>query len=165
MLGTLSKVLKRILKKGKTRNITTSNCLMKNVFKLFPNLIVYGSEYIRLGKGVSFNDYCHLTASKDAEIIIGDDVLIGPFVVINTGDHNYKDGQLKIREQGHIKSNIIIGTDVWIGARVTILRGARVENGCVIAANTLITRHVKMEPYGVYGGNPIRLLSRREQGL
>lgn len=55
---------------------------------------------------------------------------------------------------------LVIGNDVWIGDRVTILGGCRiVGNGAVLAAGAVVTRDVA--PYSVVGGVPARLIRMR----
>jgi virginiamycin A acetyltransferase len=55
---------------------------------------------------------------------------------------------------------LVIGHDVWIGDRVTILSGCtRVGNGAVIAAGAVVTRYVP--PYAIVGGIPARHLKDR----
>jgi acetyltransferase-like isoleucine patch superfamily enzyme len=58
---------------------------------------------------------------------------------------------------------LIIGHDVWIGDRVTILSGCRaIGNGAVLAAGAVVTRDVA--PYSVVGGVPARVLKMRFPG-
>jgi len=54
---------------------------------------------------------------------------------------------------------IRIGNDVWIGEGVRCLSGVEVPNGCVIGAGSVVTS--QLEPYGVYAGNPARLIRYR----
>jgi virginiamycin A acetyltransferase len=55
---------------------------------------------------------------------------------------------------------LVIGNDVWIGDRVTILSGCRIiGNGAVIAAGAVVTRDVSA--YAVVGGVPARVLKMR----
>jgi len=143
------------------RNLTTAPCLMHDAQGLFPNLVVYGAEHVHLGARVSFNHFCHLTAVADAPIFIGDDVLFGPFVLANTGDHGFASRTLKVRDQAPRRERIVIGNDVWIGGRVTLLRGAVVPDGCIIGACSLVTRHDALRPYGVYAGSPLRRIGER----
>jgi len=51
---------------------------------------------------------------------------------------------------------IIIGEKVWIGCCSIILKGARIANESVIAANTLVSKNISQKP-GVYAGNPAEL--------
>lgn len=54
---------------------------------------------------------------------------------------------------------VIIGNDVWIGCRATILSGVTVGHGSVIGAGAVVTKDV--EPYTVVGGVPAKVIRRR----
>ena len=56
--------------------------------------------------------------------------------------------------------DIVIGNDVWIGARVVVLPGVHIADGCVVGAGSVVTSSLA-EPYGIYAGNPARLLRHR----
>jgi len=56
--------------------------------------------------------------------------------------------------------DIVIGNDVWFGMRVILLPGVRVADGCVVGAGSVVTANLT-EPYGIYAGNPARLLRHR----
>ncbi len=53
----------------------------------------------------------------------------------------------------------VIGHDVWIGARCTILPGVTLGTGAVIAANSVVSRSVG--PYEIVAGNPARVVRLR----
>jgi acetyltransferase-like isoleucine patch superfamily enzyme len=55
---------------------------------------------------------------------------------------------------------IIIGNDVWIGARAIILDGICIGNGAVIAAGSIVTKNVP--EYAIVGGVPARILKYRK---
>lgn len=93
-------------------------------------------ERIDLGDRVFVNRGTVITARTDIQI--GDDVLIGPYVVINSGDHNYLDPTRPIGSQGHAADPITIGNDVWLGAHCAILRGVKVGDGAVVAAGAVV---------------------------
>ena len=93
-------------------------------------------ERIDLGDRVFVNRGTLITAHTD--IHIGDDVLIGPYVVINSGDHDYSDLTQPIASQGHATGPIDIGNDVWLGAHCVILRGVKVGDGAVVAAGAVV---------------------------
>ncbi len=57
------------------------------------------------------------------------------------------------------KTSVIIGNDVWIGTRVTILEGVRIGDGVVIAAGALVNKDIP--PYAVVGGVPARVIKYR----
>jgi acetyltransferase-like isoleucine patch superfamily enzyme len=93
-------------------------------------------EHIDLGDRLFVNRGTVITARTD--IHIGDDVLIGPYVVINSGDHHYSDLTQPIASQGHATGPITIGNDVWLGAHCVILRDVRVGDGAVVAAGAVV---------------------------
>lgn len=54
---------------------------------------------------------------------------------------------------------ISVGNDVWIGEGVKALPGVHFADGCIVGAGSVVTRST--EPYGIYAGNPARLLRHR----
>jgi acetyltransferase-like isoleucine patch superfamily enzyme len=53
----------------------------------------------------------------------------------------------------------IIGSDVWIGANVTVLDGIEVGCGAIIAAGAVVTKNVP--DYAVIGGVPAKIIKYR----
>lgn len=54
---------------------------------------------------------------------------------------------------------VTIGNDIWIGDNVFVAGGAKIGDGCVIGAKAVVDG--ECEPYGVYAGNPARLIRMR----
>ena len=94
------------------------------------------------------------------KVVIGNDVLMGPEVIIFTSSHNYMDPDVKIREQGRTEmSPVQIDDDVWIGARAIIMPGIHIGKGAVIGAGAVVTRDV--EQYNVVAGVPAKVIKKR----
>lgn len=93
-----------------------------------------------------------------ARVVIGDDVLMGPQVLIYTSNHGI-DPDFKIADQPMQCAPVEIGNDVWIGARVTILSGVKIHDGAVVGAGAVVTKDVP--PYAVVGGVPARVIKYR----
>lgn len=92
--------------------------------------------------------------------IIGNNVLMGPECIIYTRNHEFEKVDERIIDQGYkAEKPVIIGDDVWIGARVIILPGRKIGKGAVIGAASVITKDVP--EYAVVGGNPAKVLKYR----
>lgn len=124
-----------------------------------PGVIFYYPRNIRLGKNIFFNRNAYVVAPE--KISFGDHILIGPNVVINSGNHRYGNSSQRIRDQGHKLAPIIIEDDVWIGANAVIMPGVRLGRGAVIAAGAVVTKSV--DSYLVVAGVPAtRILGQRK---
>jgi galactoside O-acetyltransferase len=101
---------------------------------------------LSIGNNASISTNVCLDASDQGEIVIGDDVLIGPNVVLRASDHNFSSMEKPINQQGHSGGRIAIGNDVWIGANTVITRNVSVGDHAVIAAGSVVTSDI---PSGV----------------
>ncbi|MBC7670112.1 MAG: CatB-related O-acetyltransferase [Gemmatimonadaceae bacterium] len=127
--------------------------------------------------------YCNGGAIADA--VIGRYCSIGQDVLINPGNHptnmlsthpfaykadgascgltgrpEYSDIAVDFTDETDARPNrVVVGNDVWIGARATILGGVTVGDGAVIGAGAVVTHDV--EAYAVVGGVPARMTRRR----
>lgn len=91
---------------------------------------------------------------------IGNDTIFGNFVSIHSENHNFFDPKTPIRLQGVNRIGIIIGSNCWIGAKVTILDGAIIEDGAIIAAGSLLTKGTYKKD-SIYGGVPAKFIKKR----
>lgn len=55
-------------------------------------------------------------------------------------------------------TEIFIGNNVWIGARCFILKNTYIDDGCIIAANTTVTKNFRGINHSVIGGDSARVL-------
>lgn len=97
-----------------------------------------------LGNNISIGEYSHITCAR--KIIIGDGLLTGRFVLITDNGHgsNSPDESNIPPLLRNISSSgpVIIGKNVWIGDKVTILPNVTIGDGAVIAANAVVTKDV-----------------------
>lgn len=110
------------------------------------NTVINSGCVIYTGNGINIGKNCAIAANST-------------FAATN---HEYCDKTLLINEQGFKKSKggITISDDVWIGSNCTILDGAKISSGCVIAAQSLVRGSTTA--YKVYGGIPLKLLGSRK---
>ena len=95
-----------------------------------------------------------------AGVEMGNYVMIGPELRITGDDHRFDEPGVAVIFSGRpVQRKCILEDDVWIGARVMILKGVRVGRGAVIAAGAVVTRDVP--PYTVVAGVPARRIRER----
>ena len=118
---------------------------------------------IIIGNNVSLGAYNHISAINS--IKIGNGVLTGKWVTIvdnSHGDTNLKSLYKSPSKRPMVsKRKALIGDDVWIGDKVTILPNVEIGKGAVIAANSVVTKNVKS--YTVVGGNPATIIKSNMQ--
>lgn len=139
--------------KYKFRNITMpEGCVIaKDVSINFPKRLVLG-EYVRLGPN------CKIDAEGEVEIKKG--TILGPNVVILSSSHEYNNTELLPYSSKDQKRKVVIGKGCWIGYGAMISPGVKMEDGCVVAMGSVVTKDV---PKGaVVGGNPATILKYRE---
>ncbi len=95
-----------------------------------------------------------LTVVDDTDIIIGDNVMIAPRVVIATGTHPVCPELRKQVYQYNLP--VRIGNRVWIGAGSVILPGVTIGDNTVIGAGSVVTKDIPANVVAV--GNPCRVL-------
>lgn len=114
-------------------------------------------QNLSVGSNVYFNRGAFIIAR--AKITIGDNSGIGPYAMIVSDNHGYRDGSIPYREQPRDLEPIVIGRDVWIGAHAVILKGAVLGDGCVVSAGAVVSGTVA--PFAIVGGNPARKFAQR----
>jgi len=110
----------------------------------------YGSN-IQLGERVYANH--HLVVLDCAKVTLGDDVFMGPSVVLTTATHPVDAAE---RSAGaEFARPIRIGNRVWLGASVTVLPGVEIGDDVTIGAGSVVTRSIPAK--SVAFGNPCRV--------
>lgn len=91
---------------------------------------------------------------------IGENVMMGPDVIIMTNNHNFSRTDIPMLAQGNTIKAVFIGNDVWIGARVIILSGVTIGDGAIIGAGSVVTKDV--DSHAIVGGVPAKLIKYRK---
>jgi acetyltransferase-like isoleucine patch superfamily enzyme len=98
-----------------------------------------------------------------SEVVIGNKVMFGPEVVVVGGGHNVHvvgNFMVDVKEKtGNEDLGVVIGDDVWVGARALILRGVDVGRGSIVGAGAIVTKSVP--PYAVVAGSPAHVVGFR----
>jgi maltose O-acetyltransferase len=100
-----------------------------------------------------------VTLDGRGSINIGNDTIIGFESIIMTSTHNSNKLNIPIKEQGMYAAPVIIGKDVWIGARAIVLPGIQIGDGAIVGANAVVTKNVA--PNTIVGGVPAKFIKFR----
>lgn len=136
-----------------------SDCIIEDGVQLCDNVVIEcgAGGYLRIASGTVINYGAWINGS--GKVTIGKNVLIAPNVSITSSTHRY-DLRSPIKDQGLRLAEVIIGDDVWIGANVSVLAGAVIGRGSIIAANSVVKYNVL--PESIAAGDPaVKVASRK----
>ena len=150
-------------------------CFLKNIITN-PNIIVGDYTYYD-----DFEDVHNFVKNVKYHFeFIGDKLIIGKFCMIASdvtfimGGANHlstaisaypfaifgNDWQHAMDSKTYpVKGDTIVGNDVWIGYKATIMSGVKIGDGAIIASNATVTKDVA--PYSIVGGNPATEIRKR----
>ena len=149
--GKIGLVVRYILLKSLAKS------LGDNVF-IAPGCYIFNVDKISIGNNVSIHPMCYIEGK--GEIVIGDDVSIAHGVTIMSEAHIFDNISIPIKDQGMLYKKTIIESDVWIGAKATILAGNKIGTGAIVGASAVVTKNV--DNYCVVGGVPAVIIKNRK---
>lgn len=109
-------------------------------FRKYCSIICSNNGQLTLGENVFFNNYCSINCLY--KITIGENTIFGEGVKLYDHNHQFKNKNINIADQGYSYGEINIGSNCWIGSNVTILKGVTIGDNVVIGANCLIYKSV-----------------------
>lgn len=127
--------------KGKSKIGMGSRILVNGVLTLGNNFNITGDALILCSK----------------KIDIGNDTMVSwESIIMDSDQHEIYD-----KNNNFINKNkeIIIGNNVWIGARCFILKNTIIKDGCIIGANTTVTKSFNNQSC-IIAGNPPKILKK-----
>ena len=136
--------------------------LLKNILPIGDKNKIMRNVYVGDGDRISVGNNCRINEGvRLCNVTIGDNVMIARNHVFIGAQHKFERTDIPMVEQGFEWDKLtIIENDIWIGINVVIMPGIRVKSGCIIAAGAILTKDT--ESYGIYGGNPARILGKRK---
>lgn len=149
-------------------------CLGLIHFREIPKSNIAIGDNVAIGRGCTFE----ITPSGKLELedhaVIGDNVMVSSLEHIRIGRWTGIAENVSIRDafhmldkdslyqkQGSVSQPIDIGEDVVLGAGTAVLMGAVVPNGVIVGSNSVVTSNTEMEAFGIYAGQPARLIRKR----
>ena len=123
-----------------------------NNSSVHPKVMILMPENLVIGKNSNIGSNSEIF--NYSKFIIGDNVDIGTQLYINTNNHITSDPTKPLAYQGSVSNEIKIGSDIWIGARVTILSNSIIEDRVIIGAGSLV--NTKLKSGYMYAGVPAK---------
>lgn len=115
---------------------------------------------LQIGSHCIFGAFNHITCTN--KVVIGDYCMTGKWVTITDNSHGNTDVASLNVPPAHrdmvSKGPVVIGNNVWIGEKATILPGVTIGDGAVIAANSVVTKDVPAKC--VVAGAPARVIQK-----
>ena len=156
--------------KTKIKNFCKIDALSKDGVNIGKNCVIGENSRIEctgtirnIGKGFSMGDNstfgsdCYFGSAGGIEI--GNNVIAGQYIRFHSENHVFDDLNELIKDQGVTYLGIKVGNNCWIGAGAVFLDGAEIGDGCVVAANAVVTN--KFPENAVIGGVPAKIIKIR----
>ncbi len=145
------------------------------------NVKIYNKGCISLGNNVIVRPGCGLYANPNCTLVIDDyaeigrdstiaahsnikiekGVLTGPHIFIADHNHEYRNVDLPIYQQGANvpkDSSVIVGEGSWLGTNCVVVGNVHIGKHCVIGANSVVTKDIP--DYSVAVGIPAKVIKR-----
>lgn len=153
------------------------DCVLEPGVELFNSTL---ADHVQLQRQVSVTDgrlgrYTYVGRQAYLNLVVaGSFCSIGPSVLAGLGEHPVDLGTTSpafysTRKQCGAtfarsdcfpeRRPVVIGNDVWIGARAFLRDGVTIGDGAIVAAGAVVTHDVP--PYAIVGGTPAKLIRPR----
>ena len=119
------------------------------VWKPGPSIKI--SDNVFIGSGCEFN--------IRAGIDVGSNSLIASGCRFIDHDHGTIIGELMRNQNGPEKA-IKIGSNVWLGCNVIVLKGVEIGDGAIVAAGAVVTKSIS--PNAIWAGIPAKKIGERK---
>ena len=108
-------------------------------------------ERVTVGDNVYIGPSCYFGGG---EIVLEDEVNIGPFVTFAAGNHTMREGSYRFGPYDY--GRIHVGRGTWLCANTVITSNITIGKGCLVAAGSVVTKDVP--DYSMVGGVPAKLI-------
>lgn len=121
-------------------------------------IVVYAGAVLELGDNVYVG---HGTTIACAHSIrIGSETLVGDLVSIRDMNHRREPG-VPLRSSGSSVAPVRIGTNCWLGSKVTITAGTELGDEVTVAANAAVSG--RFDARSTIGGVPAKVIASAER--
>lgn len=136
-----------------------SNIVLEDGVTVRPYTQIWsGGGTVRIGNGSEIGERCRISIANYLEI--GEKVLLSPNVYITDCDHEYRNIDVPVIDQGIVQKGqkVSIGEGSYIGINAVIVGNVKIGKHCVIGANSVVTKDVP--DFCVAVGGPAKILRK-----
>jgi acetyltransferase-like isoleucine patch superfamily enzyme len=112
------------------------------IFKCGKNFTIAKDVQLKSTNKLTIGDNVYIATgtwlNAMGQLVLEDEVVLGPYVVISTGIHTFKDNS--VRKGGTIMEQVKIGKGSWLAAHVSVKAGVSIGTGNLIGANAVVTK-------------------------
>ncbi|MBQ6805298.1 MAG: acyltransferase [Clostridia bacterium] len=121
-----------------------------------PGAIIRVKDKTTVGRNIFIGLYCYINGN----VIIEDDVLIGPHCSITAGHHKFDPAtaSFSARTNKDYDNSIVIGKGSWLASGVTVTAGIRIGKANLICAGAVVTKSTP--DFAIMAGVPARQAGR-----
>ena len=152
LLDLLPVIIRRIILKMILGKWGSDGMIDRKVYFRYPSKISIGRKCY-INRGCRF--FCSAHTKDRVNILIGDNVVIGPYVTVFSAGHD--PNTLNLTDT---YGRVTIEKNVWIGGNTTILQGVTIHEGAVIGAGSVVTKDVPAWTVNV--GVPAKTIKNRK---
>ncbi len=113
---------------------------------------IYIADYANI------STWCNI--SSNSTITIGEKTLLGPYTSIFATAHNFDDPDKPILDQGLSGKGVEIGSNCWLGARVSVLDGVTIGSNSVVGTGAVVNADLPANVVAV--GAPAKPIKKRK---
>jgi acetyltransferase-like isoleucine patch superfamily enzyme len=113
---------------------------------------------ISIGRKTNFAIRCIVHAG--APVTVGESCLLAAgCYLVGVGNHVFDRTDIPMMAQPTVSKGLSLADDVWLGAKVVVLDGVTIEEGCVVGACSVVTQ--SLPPRSIAVGSPARITRQR----
>jgi acetyltransferase-like isoleucine patch superfamily enzyme len=113
---------------------------------------------ISLGNKTNFAIGCVVHAG--GPVTVGESCLLAAgCYLVGVGNHGFERTDIPMMAQPSVSKGLTLADDVWLGAKVVVLDGVTIEQGCVVGACSLVNQSLPSRCIAV--GSPARIIRQR----
>lgn len=135
-----------------------NNIILEDGVTVRPYAQIWSGGTVRIGRGTEIGERCRISIANSLNI--GEKVLLSPNVYITDCDHEYRNIDVPVINQGIVQrgQKVSIGGGSYIGINAVIVGNVKIGKHCVIGANSVVTKDVP--DYCVAVGSPARVIKK-----